>query len=199
MSQNAYKTISNPSEGLFKDRGSKFLAYAYPISSVDELKPLLTGLKDLHPSARHFCYAYQLGLNGDEYRANDDGEPNGSAGLPILNQIKSKEITNTLVVVVRYFGGTKLGVSGLVNAYKMAAKHALDNAKVVEEIPTSVISIRFPHSITGEVERIIRQNNYFVQNQDFGVDCDWRLKIPDEDLIQARKQLEILPDLILTQ
>lgn len=171
----AFRTISKPTEGLFKDRGSKFIAYAFPIANVDDVKPFLDRLKMEHPSARHVCYAYQLGTDGNDYRANDDGEPNGSAGLPILNQIKSKDVTNVLVAVVRYFGGTKLGVSGLINAYKESAREALDKAKVVERIPTCQIQIRFPHSSTGDVERLIRQNNWTIDQQNFGMDCDWRI------------------------
>lgn len=184
MSQ-AFRTISEPSEGLFKDRGSKFIAYAFPISKVDEVKPHLDALRTEHPSARHVCYAYQLGTDGNDYRANDDGEPNGSAGLPILNQIKSKDVTNVLVAVVRYFGGTKLGVSGLINAYKEAAKDALDQVSVVERIPTETVNLQFPHSSIGEVERIIRQHGWNIKSQDFGMDCNWTVEVIEEEKIKA--------------
>lgn len=172
------RTISKPSEGLFKDRGSKFIGYAFSVSNTDEVKERLDELKAHHTSARHFCYAYLLGEDADEYRANDDGEPGGTAGLPILNQIKSKDVSNVLVAVVRYFGGTKLGVSGLINAYKEAAKEALDKAKVVVRIPKSVVRIQFPHSSTGDVERLIRQNNWSIKNQVFAMDCIWDIETP---------------------
>lgn len=170
------RTISTPTESLFKDRGSKFVGYAFPVSNTDDVKARLEELKVLHPSARHICYAYLLGEEAEEYRANDDGEPNGSAGLPILNQIKSKDVTNVLVTVVRYFGGTKLGVSGLINAYKEAAKEALKNAKVIVRIPRSIVVLRFPHSSIGDVERIVRQNNWTIKNQEFGMDCLWKIE-----------------------
>ena len=174
----SFNTISKPTESLFKDRGSKFVGYAFPVSDTDEIKMRLEELKALHSSARHFCYAYLLGEDAEEYRANDDGEPNGSAGLPILNQIKSKEITNVLVVVVRYFGGTKLGVSGLINAYKEPAKEALENAKIIVKVPKSVVRVQFPHSSIGDVERVVRQNNWIIKNQVFGMDCIWDIETP---------------------
>jgi uncharacterized YigZ family protein len=194
-----YYTITKPTEGLFKDRSSKFLAYSFPITTVDDVKPLLEQLKMEHPSSRHVCYAYQLGTDGNNYRVNDDGEPNGSAGLPILNQIKSKEVTNVLVAVVRYFGGIKLGVSGLVNAYKEASKAALEKVIVVERIPTVVISIQFPHSSIGEVERIIRQHNFSIKHQAFGLDCKWLIEVPESEnelaleLFLAVKDVDLKP------
>lgn len=184
MSQ-AFRTISEPTEGLFKDRGSKFVAYAFPVSNVDEVKPHLDALRTEHPSARHVCYAYQLGTDGNDYRANDDGEPNGSAGLPILNQIKSKDVTNVLVAVVRYFGGTKLGVSGLINAYKEAAKDALEQVSVVERIPTETVKLQFPHSSIGDVERIIRQHGWNIKSQDFGMDCIWEIEMAEKEKEEA--------------
>ena len=177
------RTIAKSTEGIFKDRGSKFLAFAFPISSVDEVKPLLDGLRTEHTAARHVCYAYLLGEDAEEYRANDDGEPNGTAGLPILNQIKSKNVTNVLVAVVRYFGGTKLGVSGLINAYKEATKEALENAKVIVKVPKSIVQIQFPHSSIGDVERMVRQNHWHIKNQEFGMDCLWEIETPlNEDV-----------------
>ena len=193
MSQ-AFNTILKPSEGLYKEKGSKFLAYAYPIADVEDVKPILESLKADHPSSRHVCYAYQIGVDGEEYRANDDGEPNGSAGLPILNQIKSKEVTNTLVAVVRYFGGTKLGVSGLINAYKEAAKDALDKAKVVEKIPTASITIQFQHSSIGDVERLIRQNNWTIRDQSFELDCVWTVEVSMEEESEANLLLSRIPE-----
>lgn len=192
-----FKTISKPTEGLFKDRGSKFIAYAFPIQSVEDVKPHLERLKAEHPSSRHVCYAYQLGVDGIEYRANDDGEPSGSAGLPILNQIKSKEVTNVLVAVVRYFGGTKLGVSGLINAYKEAAKEALETASVIEKVPTSIIKLQFPHSSIGDVERLIRQNGWEIVQQEFTLDCKWTVSGPSSGKGDFIDQLNLLPSVQL--
>ncbi|PLX14682.1 MAG: YigZ family protein, partial [Marinilabiliales bacterium] len=128
-----YLTISKPSEGLFKDRGSKFLAFAYPVSSEEEIKAFQEQLRSDYHDARHHCYAYMLGPKKENYRANDDGEPSSTAGKPILGQIRSFDLTNILIVVIRYFGGTKLGVGGLINAYKTAAEEALKNAKIIRK------------------------------------------------------------------
>lgn len=193
MSQ-SFQTIVTATESLFKDRGSKFVGFAFPVNSIDEVKSKLDHVRSLHPTCRHVCYAYQLGADGSDYRANDDGEPNGSAGLPILNQIKSKEVTNTLVAVVRYFGGTKLGVSGLINAYKEAAKEALDQAKIMTRIPMATVSIQFPHSSIGDVERLIRQHGWTIKNQEFGMDCKWVIETPIEEQETAQESFSLLLD-----
>lgn len=176
MPADRYRTLTNRTTSEFKDRGSKFIGFSFPVGSKDDVKASFDVVRELHPTSRHVCYAYILGELGQEYRANDDGEPNGSAGLPILNQIKSFELTFTLVAVVRYFGGTKLGVSGLINAYKEAAKLSLEAAEIVEETPKSFIKISFAHSSTGEVEKLIRQTNLEVPEMDFGIKCNWLLK-----------------------
>lgn len=192
-----FKTIKKPTEAEFKDRGSKFICYTFRVDDKNEVKSRLAELNRLHPSARHFCYAYLIGPNGEEYRANDDGEPNGSAGLPILNQIKSKELTNTLAVVVRYFGGTKLGVSGLINAYKETTRMALEKAKVVVEIPKTIIKLKFPHSRIGDVERIIRQNNWEIVNQKFEMDCEWAVRFPESEKETGLSQFNPMTDVQL--
>lgn len=174
----SYRTIISPSHGQFKDRGSKFLAFAFPISDAESVKKVIQQLKHDHPSACHVCFAYIIGPTGTEFRANDDGEPNGSAGLPILNQIRSKEITYALVAVVRYFGGTKLGVPGLVNAYKTAAKDALDNAEIVERQPMQQMNLRFPIELIGDIERTVRQTGCMVVSQQFGAECNWTIEFP---------------------
>lgn len=194
---NGFNTVSKPVEAEFKDRGSKFICYACRVDSKDEVRERLKELAELHPSARHFCYAYQIGPNAEEYRANDDGEPGGSAGLPILNQIKSKELTNTLAVVVRYFGGTKLGVSGLIAAYKEATRMALDKAKIVIEIPKSTVSLRFPHSRIGDIERIIRQNNWEVVDQKFELHCEWKIRFPESEKHSCLNQFRPFEDVQL--
>lgn len=197
LAEDAYITISKPTQGIFKDRGSKFIAYAFPINNTSDVKQKIDSIRSEHPSARHVCYAYLIGNDGNDYRANDDGEPSGSAGLPILNQIKSKEVTNTLVAVVRYFGGTKLGVSGLINAYKTAAKEALQQASAIEKVPTEIIEIQFPHSSTGDVERTIRMENLSVKDQQFGMDCIWTLECERLRTEEVKQMLAAIPQVHL--
>lgn len=142
--QFSFKTIESPVENILsKEKGSKFIGFAYPVSDEKELKSALLHLKELHPKATHHCYAFRIGMNGENYRANDDGEPSGSAGLPIYNQLLAHEITNVLVVVIRYYGGTKLGVSGLVKAYKESAKLALEESEIITKELESEVSIQF--------------------------------------------------------
>ena len=178
---NRFKTIAKPAEGIFRDRGSKFLAFAYPVRSEEEIKVLIKGLWDAYPGICHVCYAYRMGIEGEVYRANDDGEPSGSAGLPILNQIKSKDVTNTLVAIARYYGGTKLGVSGLINAYKEGAKEALENAQIIETVLMNRVHLTFPHSSIGDVERFINQTGMKLMKQKFAMDCNWIVEIEKSD------------------
>ena len=156
MMEDTYKTISNPSEGLFKDKGSKFMAFAYPVSSEDKIKGIIQILKKEHYSARHHCYAWRLGHEKLLFRANDDGEPSSTAGKPILGQIQSFDLTNILVVVVRYFGGTLLGVSGLINAYKNAAHDAILQAEIVEKLVKKQLCIEFEYGVMNEVMKIFK-------------------------------------------
>ena len=153
--EDTYKTIKAPVEGLFKDRGSKFLAYAYPIEHENEVKPLVDNLKKEHFKAVHHCYAYRLGLDRTNFRVNDDGEPSGTAGKPILNTLLSHDITNILVVVVRYFGGTLLGVPGLINAYKSATAEALTVAKVIEKTVNDVYDVSFEFVQMNDVMKVV--------------------------------------------
>ena len=142
--QFSFNTIKSPVENILsKEKGSKFIGFAYPVSDEKELKSALLHLKELHPKATHHCYAFRMGMNGENYRANDDGEPSGSAGLPMYNQLLAHEITNVLVVVIRYYGGTKLGVSGLVKAYKESAKLALEESEIITKELESEVSIQF--------------------------------------------------------
>lgn len=177
FAEDIYKTISSPSEGLFRDRGSKFLGYAYPLNNEKEVKEIITHLKKEHPSARHWCYAYFIGPNQEGHRANDDGEPSGSAGKPILNQLKSFGLTNVIVVVVRYFGGTLLGVPGLINAYKEAAREALLNASIIEKHVTEQYQITFDYILTNEVMKIIKQLNLEIVNQQMDLNCTFEIAI----------------------
>jgi len=167
-----YKTIEKPSdEVLFKEKNSKFFGYALPVQSENEVKEILDQLKKQHYTARHWCYAYQIGTKTKIYRANDDGEPNNSAGMPIYGQIQSFDVTNVLVVVVRYFGGVKLGVGGLVTAYRTAAQMALETVEIVEKTINTHFLIRFDYKNMNKVMRVIKEKNLNVINQVLELDC----------------------------
>lgn len=154
----SYFTVAAPAEGIYKDRGSKFLGFIFPVFSEAEIKQHLQDLRKEHPSARHHCYAWRLGADKNAYRANDDGEPNNSAGKPILAQIQSNDLTNVLIVVVRYFGGTLLGVSGLINAYKLAAADAIANAQIEERFILFEYKVEFNTEDTSPVMRALKEN-----------------------------------------
>ncbi len=166
-----YKTIDEPAEGLFKDKGSKFFAYAYPFTDEETLKVRIAELKDLHPKARHHCWAYRLTPDRSIFRANDDGEPSGSAGKPILNTLLSNDLTNILVVVVRYFGGTLLGVPGLIHAYKTATQEAINEAIIVEKQVKEVYELRFEYLQMNEVMRVMKEEPVTILNQTFDNQC----------------------------
>lgn len=172
-----FKSIQKNTDAEFKDKGSKFIAYIFPISSEVEIKNHIDNLKSQHSGAAHFCYAFRLGINGEIYRANDDGEPSGSAGKPILNQLLSFEVTNILAVVVRYFGGTKLGVSGLINAYKEATSLALSNAVIVTKDITFSVKIVYPYDLTNEINQLLNLYQAQIINQSFSIDCQQLISI----------------------
>jgi len=167
-----YKTITGKSQGYFKDKGSKFLAFAYPVSSEDETKTILVELKKEHHNARHHCYAWRLGKEIVTFRANDDGEPSSTAGKPILGQLQSFDVTNIFLVVVRYFGGTLLGTSGLITAYKTAAADALNNAKIVTKIIKKKYNLHFTYPLMNDVMTIIKQENLNIIDTQFEIECD---------------------------
>ncbi|HLV24401.1 MAG TPA: YigZ family protein [Moheibacter sp.] len=168
----SYQTIANPVEEIsFKEKGSKFIGYAFPVLDEDEIKENLIQLWQKYPDATHICYAFRLGIGGERYRANDDGEPSGSAGLPIYNQIISKEITNVLVCSVRFYGGTKLGVAGLVKAYKLSAQMVLDDAEIVEKHLTQKVRFEFSYENQGSVMRNIDKFNAEVLQTEFTENC----------------------------
>ncbi|MET3731582.1 IMPACT family protein [Moheibacter stercoris] len=174
----SYKTIDQAIENIdFKEKGSKFIGFGYPVEDEGEVKEKLIELWERFPDATHICYAYRLGLNGEIYRANDDGEPSGSAGLPIYNQIVSKEITNVLVASVRFYGGTKLGVSGLVKAYKLSAQMVLEEAILVEKHLTEKILIEFTYEDQGNVMRNIDKSQVEVLKTNFGMSCTLEVKV----------------------
>lgn len=167
-----YQTIEQPIENvLIKEKGSKFIGFAYPVLSEMEVKNVLAKIQELHPKATHHCYAYRLGLNGENYRINDDGEPSGSAGLPIYNQLLAHDITNVLVISVRYFGGTKLGVGGLVKTYKESAKATLDEAKIVIKELESTIEIKFNFAQQNTIFSLLNKFDGKIINFDAQENC----------------------------
>ncbi|RYH74819.1 YigZ family protein [Flavobacteriaceae bacterium 144Ye] len=178
--KDTFKTINKPSEEiLFKDKNSKFFGYAFPVSSEEKIKQYIEDLKKQHHQARHWCYAYQIGTDETniQFRANDDGEPNNSAGMPIYGQIQSFEVTNILIVVVRYFGGVKLGVSGLINAYKTAAQLSLEASKIVTKTINRHYKITFDYKNMNKVMRIIKEKNIKVLDQKLELDCQLNISV----------------------
>ena len=166
-----YLELTGRSEGLYKEKGSKFIAIAFPVLSEEEVKEQLLLIRKEFYDARHHCYAYLLGIDKSISKSNDDGEPSGTAGKPILNQILSKGLTNTCIVVVRYFGGVKLGVSGLVTAYKTAAREALENGNTAERTIHAVFGLTFQYPLMNEVMRLIKEENLETRNQRFEIQC----------------------------
>ena len=172
MDKDVYKTIDKAStEALFKDRGSKFYGYAFPVTNEEEIKENIEFLKKQHYNARHWCYAWQLGMKYEKYRANDDGEPTNSAGTPIYGQLQAFEVTNVLVVVVRYFGGTKLGIGGLIKAYKTAAKLALENSEIIQKTINEEFILQFNYSEMNKVMRIVKEEQISIINQKLDLNC----------------------------
>ena len=193
-----YLTIQNESEGLFKDRSSKFFYFAFPVRTEDQIKEKLTELRKTYYDARHHCYAYALGKDAEIFRAVDDGEPNHSAGDPILGQIRSNNLTNILIVVVRYFGGTKLGMSGLIQAYKTSAAMAIEENVIVEEKVLETVKIRFQYPSMNEVMKLVKTHELEITDQEMGLDClmtiEFRKGIESIllDSLQEIEELEIL-------
>ena len=182
VQKDTYKTITKPSpEVLFKDRGSKFIGYAFPVTSEEEIKEHLERLKKQHHNARHWCYAWQLGKEYEKYRANDDGEPSNSAGMPIYGQLQSFDVTYILVVVVRYFGGTKLGVGGLIQAYKTAAQYALEASMIVERTIDDDFLLKFDYPEMNRVMRIIKDENLTIKRQKMELDCEITISVRRKD------------------
>jgi len=185
-----YKTIAKPVEGLFRDRGSKFIAYAYPITREEELKPILASLRVEHNKARHFCWAFRLTPDRSIFRLNDDGEPAGTAGRPILNSLLSADLTNMVVVVVRYFGGTLLGVPGLINAYKSATVEALNVAEVVEKTVNDRYKITFDYLVMNEVMKVLKDEQIAVGSPLYDTSCSITIEIRKSKLNATLARLE---------
>ena len=195
LHEKEFLTLSKPSEGLFKDRGSKFFGFAFPFQDENDLKEILENLKKEHHNARHFCFAYRINPRNIAERANDDGEPNHTAGTPILGQILSADLINVLIVVARYFGGTKLGVSGLINAYKSAARLAIENGQIVKMELEEALSFSFAYAEMNEVMRVLKKSDARIINQNMGLHVEMTLKIREDKLSDLKLQLELLKSL----
>jgi len=178
LEKDTYKTIlSSSEETLFKDKNSKFFGYAFPVNSEEEIKQKLEQIKKQHHSARHHCYAWQLGTSTKRFRANDDGEPSNSAGQPIYGQIQAFDVTNVLVVSVRYFGGVKLGVGGLINAYRNSAKLALEASEIVEKTIDVQFQLNFGYDMMNKVQRILKEKNITIISQKMELECEYLISI----------------------
>lgn len=195
--EDRYLTLKSASTGDYKEKGSKFLSFAYPVSDESEVQQILDQLRKSYHDARHHCYAYVLGKDRKVYRANDDGEPHHSAGDPILRQLRSRELTNALVVVVRYFGGIKLGIGGLVKAYKAAAAAALNAGEVIEQTCLTRIDIRFEYLSMDEVMHLIQRHHLKITAQHFDTGCRLSLECPKAKFAEIRALLQTIPALTI--
>lgn len=190
-----YKTIEKESEGIYREKGSKFIALAFPVKNEDAVKERLSEVKRKYYDARHHCYAYILGPNKDSYRLNDDGEPSGTAGRPIHGQLLSKDVTDTLIIVVRYFGGIKLGVSGLLNAYKTAAKDALENSHIITKFVEEQYGISFPPVAMNKVMQLLKRDSVKIMAQQYNTECEIYFSIQKREadvLLESLKKIENL-------
>lgn len=185
-----YRSVLDSSEGVHKEKGSKFLSYLYPVSNETDCKKWVDYYKENQSSARHHCYAYRLGAQGEVYRTYDDGEPGGTAGKPILNQLLSNEITDVIIIIVRYFGGTKLGVSGLITAYKEAAKDAIKNAEIIEKFQKNQYHLSFTYEEMPSVMKWTKQNPVQIIEQDFNLSCILKVEIRENF---AKESINALP------
>lgn len=185
----SYFTISKRVEGVYKEKGSKFHAYLSPIEDLEAFEKFLIEIKKLHPKARHHCYAYLIGLDGTLFRMNDDGEPSGTAGKPIYGQLVKNKITNIAAIVVRYFGGTKLGVSGLIKAYKSATEDALNHSTIVEKILSSPIKISFEYEAMGKVLQVLKDLKIDIDRNEFGAKAFVMLKVRNSEIEQTKNRI----------
>jgi uncharacterized YigZ family protein len=184
--KDAYRTLKTTSEGIFKDKGSKFIAIAVPIRSEEEAKEALEDIRKKYHDARHHCYAWALGVNRELYRANDDGEPSNSAGKPILGRLESHDLTQLLIVVVRYFGGVKLGVGGLINAYRSAAEDAILNGKIVKRKQKMHFTVFFEYPQMNDIMQVVKNSKLAQIDQDFALSCKIKLTCPNADYSQVK-------------
>ncbi|MEN8201451.1 MAG: YigZ family protein [Bacteroidota bacterium] len=192
MMKDLYRTIEAPAEGNFRDKGSKFLAFAYTVNSEEEIREQIGRLKKEYHDARHHCFAWRLGADMEQFRVNDDGEPSGSAGKPIFGQIQSRNLTNILVVVVRYFGGTLLGVGGLMRAYRSASSAALDQARIIELKVHKTLKLEFGYEQMNSVMKVIKDLGLEFEDQDFDLKCTLSLKVWTRMMDRVLSQLSII-------
>lgn len=193
-----YKTINKCSEGLYREKGSKFIARVYHVNSETQIKEHLAQLRKEFYDARHHCYAYQLGFDKSAYRVNDDGEPSGTAGRPIFGQIQSFDLTNVLIVVIRYFGGTKLGIGGLINAYRSATKEAIENNKIETRTINEVYKINYPYPCMNEVMKIMKDYKLEQKDQIFEMDCELTFIVRKGEANSIYDKLSKISDLKIT-
>ena len=180
----SFLTLTEPTYGEYKEKGSKFLAYCFPFDNENQLPEIMEKLKSDHPKARHYCFAYKIGIGNNRYRTNDDGEPSGTAGKPILGQIASHQLTNVLIVVVRYFGGTKLGASGLIHAYRQAAIEGLTNATVIEQFLTSTYELNFTYEHMGSIMAALKNLYIDITDKSFDSTCIVKIEIRNSEAAQ---------------
>jgi uncharacterized YigZ family protein len=192
-----YKTIDSSATGIYKEKGSKFMAFAYPVSNENEIKHIIAQTKKEYFDARHYCYAYRLGINGETFRANDDGEPSGTAGRPIYGQMLSFDVTNILIVVVRYFGGIKLGTSGLIIAYKTAAADALKNAKIIEKTEQEIISFTFDYVAMNDVMKLIKDEKAEITEQLTELNCVMNIKVDKSKVFAVIEKLSKIESVVI--
>lgn len=193
-SSDSYKTIKSISRGIYKEKGSRFISIAFPVTNEDEVKKIIHEIRKEHYEARHHPYAYVLGPAGSEWRSSDDGEPSGTAGKPILGRIRSFGLTDVLLIVPRYFGGTLLGTSGLANAYKSAAESALSNAGMIEQIIMESCEIKFPYTMMNEVMKIVKEENIFVDTRNFDSECLIKVHFRSSALEKIKSRLSRIKD-----
>ena len=190
IQEDTYKTITDIAEGIYTEKRSKFIAIAIPVRTIEEIKQHLDAYQKKYYDARHVCYAYMLGAERKDFRANDNGEPSGTAGKPILGQINSRELTDVLVIVVRYFGGIKLGTSGLIVAYRMAASLALDEAPVIEKTVDEDVAVAFEYPFMNDIMRIVKEESPEILEQSYDMDCRMTLRIRKSAMPKLRARLE---------
>lgn len=195
METDVYKTIEEPSEGLYKEKGSRFMAFAYPVCTEEEIREIIAGLKEKYYDARHHCYAWCLGVNEMRFRVNDDGEPSSTAGKPIWGQIQSNGLANILIVVVRYFGGVKLGVPGLIHAYKEAAADAIAQATIVEKTVKEQLTVHFSYLVLNDVMKIIKEEGVEILQRNFEIECEMLLAIRQKDMPALKARLQSVESL----
>jgi uncharacterized YigZ family protein len=195
----SYLTLASLSEGFYKEKGSKFLSFAYPVTTEEDIKGILDNLRKKYQDARHHCFAYILGKDKELFRANDDGEPNHSAGDPILGQIRSHSLTNVLIVVVRYFGGTKLGVGGLISAYRKAAAEAITNNQIIEKEDSKALHLKFDYLEMNKVMKMVKDINLEISDQTFDNFCEIKLWVPDGKWEIVLTTIEDLGGILIVQ